>query len=193
MLFKHLSFFLGQLSSPGLSSYFSPYRNLCLLMTMSEPKPRVLLLGDIDQYVQLTHTHTPHPSPMYHVSRTSSCSHNVGSSPLTIECANSAPARSAYDSLSSLAHFITPKSTNPADFLQECQSGAFNGTKAIYRTFGSVSITGRIEGEVVKTLAESGVRFIAHNGAGYDQYVRSTVSTQFTRKKNNNIHEPLNQ
>ncbi|CAO1604984.1 glyoxylate reductase [Xanthoria calcicola] len=96
---------------------------------MSESKPRVLLLGDIDH----------------------------------------APARSAYDSLSSLAHLITPKSTNPADFLQECHSGAFNGTKAIYRTFGSVSITGRIEGEVVKALAEAGVRFIAHNGAGYDQ------------------------
>ncbi|CAL8583307.1 glyoxylate reductase [Xanthoria parietina] len=98
-------------------------------MSMSESKPRVLLLGDIDH----------------------------------------APARSAYDSLSSLAHLITPQSTNPADFLQECQSGAFNGTKAIYRTFGSVSITGRIEGEIVKTLAEAGVRFIAHNGAGYDQ------------------------
>ncbi|KAL8770057.1 MAG: hypothetical protein Q9209_004095 [Squamulea sp. 1 TL-2023] len=80
-----------------------------------------------------------------------------------------APAQAAYDSLSSLADLITPKSTQPAEFLEECRSGAFNGTKAVCRTFQSVSITGRIEGEVVRALAEAGVRFIAHNGAGYDQ------------------------
>ncbi|KAL8926468.1 MAG: hypothetical protein Q9172_001771 [Xanthocarpia lactea] len=96
---------------------------------MSGPKPKVLLLGEIEH----------------------------------------APAQSAYNSLSSLANLITPTSTEPADFLDECRSGAFNGTKAVYRTFQSVSITGRIEGEVVKALAEAGVRFIAHNGAGYDQ------------------------
>ncbi|KAL8804405.1 MAG: hypothetical protein Q9182_002600 [Xanthomendoza sp. 2 TL-2023] len=79
------------------------------------------------------------------------------------------PAQTAYNSLSTLADLITPESTNPADFLSECRSGAFDGTIAVYRTFQSVSITGRIEGEVVKALAAAGVRFIAHNGAGYDQ------------------------
>ncbi|KAL8998007.1 MAG: hypothetical protein Q9169_002847 [Polycauliona sp. 2 TL-2023] len=88
-----------------------------------------------------------------------------------------APAQSAYNSLSSLADLITPKSTHPADFLAECRSGAFNGTKAVYRTFQSISITGRIEGEVVKALAEAGVRFIAHNGAGYDQIDIPTCTT----------------
>ncbi|KAI4143181.1 MAG: hypothetical protein L6R39_004677, partial [Caloplaca ligustica] len=78
-------------------------------------------------------------------------------------------ARSAYDTLSTHADLITPKSTKPADFLQECRSGAFDGTKAVYRTFQSVAITGKIEGEVVEALAKAGVRFIAHNGAGYDQ------------------------
>ncbi|KAL8929951.1 MAG: hypothetical protein Q9208_001095 [Pyrenodesmia sp. 3 TL-2023] len=78
-------------------------------------------------------------------------------------------ARSAYNSLSTLAELITPKSTNPKDFLEECRSGAFDGTKVVYRTFQSVSVTGRIEGEVVEALAKAGVRFIAHNGAGYDQ------------------------
>ncbi|KAL9635782.1 MAG: hypothetical protein Q9204_002494 [Flavoplaca sp. TL-2023a] len=102
---------------------------------MSESKPKVLLLGEIEH----------------------------------------APAQSAYNSLSSLADLVTPKSSNPADFLEECRSGAFNGTKAVYRTFHSVSITGRIEGEVVKALAEAGVRFIAHNGAGYDQYVFHSI------------------
>ncbi|KAI4280356.1 MAG: hypothetical protein L6R38_004539 [Xanthoria sp. 2 TBL-2021] len=88
-----------------------------------------------------------------------------------------APAQSAYHSLASLADLITPKSIKPADFLDECRSGAFDGTKAIYRTFQSVSITGRIEGEVVKALAEAGVRFIAHNGAGYDQIDIPTCTT----------------
>ncbi|KAL8712316.1 MAG: hypothetical protein Q9220_003467 [cf. Caloplaca sp. 1 TL-2023] len=82
-----------------------------------------------------------------------------------------ASARSEYDSLSSLAQLITPKSSNPADFLAECRSGTFDGTRAVYRTFDSISITGRIEGDVVKALANAGIRFIAHNGAGYDQYV----------------------
>ncbi|KAI4114160.1 MAG: hypothetical protein LQ345_005010, partial [Seirophora villosa] len=79
------------------------------------------------------------------------------------------PARSAYDSLSALADLVSPKSRNPSDFLQECRSGALDGTKAVYRTFQSVAVTGRIEGEVVEALAKAGVRFIAHNGAGYDQ------------------------
>ncbi|KAL8950303.1 MAG: hypothetical protein Q9222_003647, partial [Ikaeria aurantiellina] len=80
-----------------------------------------------------------------------------------------ASARSEYELLSSLAQLITPKSSNPGDFLAECRSGAFDGTRAVYRTFDSISITGRIEGGVVKALADAGVRFIAHNGAGYDQ------------------------
>ncbi|KAL8971290.1 MAG: hypothetical protein Q9183_001119, partial [Haloplaca sp. 2 TL-2023] len=79
------------------------------------------------------------------------------------------PAQTEFASLSSLADIVTPKSTTPADFLPECRSGAFNGTKAVYRTFHSVSITGRIEGDVVEALAGAGVRFISHCGAGYDQ------------------------
>jgi len=41
--------------------------------------------------------------------------------------------------------------------------------RAAYRTFNSVSITGRIEGEVCEELGEVGLKFLAHNGAGYDQ------------------------
>ena len=59
---------------------------------------------------------------------------------------------------------MTPKSTNPADFLEECRSGAFDGVIAASRTFDSVSITGRIEGEVVQALARAGLKFLSHNG-----------------------------
>ncbi|KAL8705888.1 MAG: hypothetical protein Q9201_001036 [Fulgogasparrea decipioides] len=95
-----------------------------------------------------------------------------------------ATAQSALDALSSLADIVTPKSFEPADFLQECRSGAFNGTKAVYRTFESVSITGRIEGEVVEALAGAGVRFIAHNGAGYDQIDVPTCTTHHIHVSN---------
>ena len=36
--------------------------------------------------------------------------------------------------------------------------------KAASRTFGSVEITGRIEGEVVKALGKAGLKFLSHNG-----------------------------
>ncbi|KAL8737315.1 MAG: hypothetical protein Q9181_001806 [Wetmoreana brouardii] len=96
----------------------------------------------------------------------------------------SATAQSAFDALSPLADIVTPKSSEPADFLEECRSGAFNGTKAVFRTFESVSITGRIEGEVVKALAGAGVRFIAHNGAGYDQIDVPTCTTHHIHVSN---------
>ena len=74
-------------------------------------------------------------------------------------------SRAAWSALSSLGELISPKSTNRADFLSECRSGALDGVKAAYRTFGSVEITGRIEGEVVEALAKAGLKFLAHNGA----------------------------
>ena len=59
---------------------------------------------------------------------------------------------------------MKPKATNREEFLEEARSGAFDGVKACYRTFGSISITGRIEGEVCKVLGEKGLRFVCHNG-----------------------------
>ncbi|KAL8997803.1 MAG: hypothetical protein Q9188_006232, partial [Gyalolechia gomerana] len=126
---------------------------------MSSAKPKVLLLGEIEQYV-LDLPHHPSLFPSSASFRRMSIENVLTDS--------SDKARAEYGALSSLADLITPKSSNPTDFLKECRAGAFHGTKAVYRTFGSVSITGRIEGEVVEALAEAGVRFIAHNGAGYD-------------------------
>ena len=73
-------------------------------------------------------------------------------------------AKESFDSLSSIAELVTTKANNPSDFLQECRSGAFNGLRAAYRTFNSVQITGRIEGEVCEELGKAGLRFLAHNG-----------------------------
>ncbi|KAI5459809.1 glyoxylate reductase [Mariannaea sp. PMI_226] len=77
-------------------------------------------------------------------------------------------AHEAWGSLSSIADVVIPKATNRQDFLTEARSGAFEHVLAIYRTFASVDITGRIDSELLDSLPRS-VKFICHNGAGYDQ------------------------
>ena len=58
---------------------------------------------------------------------------------------------------------MTPKSDNRDDFIAECESGALDGVVAIFRTFNSVSITGRIDKKLTSALPKS-VKFICHNG-----------------------------
>jgi hypothetical protein len=70
-----------------------------------------------------------------------------------------------------------PESTDRAGFLAEAASGAFDGCLVAYRTFGSVSITGRVDSELVLALPPS-LKYICHNGAGFDQIVcRQTTPT----------------
>lgn len=47
--------------------------------------------------------------------------------------------------------------------MDECKSGKLDGVVAVYRTFGSASITGRLDEELVRVLPES-LRFICHCG-----------------------------
>ncbi|SPQ23940.1 32b52c10-8356-4efb-826a-a69afccd1af0 [Thermothielavioides terrestris] len=77
-------------------------------------------------------------------------------------------AHAAWASVEEIADILTPRSTNRADFLEEAASGAFDGCIAAYRTFDSFSVTGKIDGELLEALPRS-LRFICHNGAGYDQ------------------------
>ncbi|KAH7080529.1 glyoxylate/hydroxypyruvate reductase [Paraphoma chrysanthemicola] len=79
-----------------------------------------------------------------------------------------AHAIDAWKSLSSLAEIIEPRAQNRHEFIEECRSGALDGIVVIYRTFESVETTGRFDDEVILSLPAS-VRFICHNGAGYDQ------------------------
>ncbi|CAM1503050.1 Fc.00g078260.m01.CDS01 [Cosmosporella sp. VM-42] len=77
-------------------------------------------------------------------------------------------AREAWSSLSAIATLLQPTSTNRSDFIAECHTGAFDGVTVAYRTFASVSITGRVDDELLDALPKS-LRFLCHNGAGYDQ------------------------
>ncbi|KAK4943856.1 glyoxylate reductase [Elasticomyces elasticus] len=77
-------------------------------------------------------------------------------------------AHRQWESLSSLGELIRPQSTNRADFIKECREGKLDGVVAAYRTFPSISITGRIDAEICDALPKSW-KYLAHCGAGYDQ------------------------
>ncbi|KAL6872400.1 hypothetical protein HDV57DRAFT_262186 [Trichoderma longibrachiatum] len=77
-------------------------------------------------------------------------------------------AHDAWSTIADIAEVIKPKSTNRADFIAECRSGALDGISVAYRTFDSVSVTGKIDGELLDVLPKT-LKFMCHNGAGYDQ------------------------
>ncbi|KAF2087096.1 hypothetical protein K490DRAFT_65961 [Saccharata proteae CBS 121410] len=54
-----------------------------------------------------------------------------------------------------------------ADFLARCRDGEFDGVVAVYRSNESTKYTGPFDQELVDALPES-VKWICHNGAGYD-------------------------
>ncbi|RDW74816.1 hypothetical protein BP6252_05958 [Coleophoma cylindrospora] len=53
------------------------------------------------------------------------------------------------------------------DFIQRCKDGEFDGTVGIFRSNESTMITGRFTEEILSVLPKS-VKFICHNGGGYD-------------------------
>lgn len=77
-------------------------------------------------------------------------------------------AHDAWTEISKLADVVKPASKDRQSFIEECRSGALDGVVLAYRTFESVELTGRFDKELVKSLPES-LRFVCHNGAGYDQ------------------------
>ena len=53
------------------------------------------------------------------------------------------------------------------DFIQKCKAGEFDDVVGLYRSNDSTSVTGPFNEELVSALPKS-LKFIAHNGAGYD-------------------------
>lgn len=62
---------------------------------------------------------------------------------------------------------VIPKATNRAEFIEECKSGILDGVDVAYRNFDSLELTGRIDAELLQVMPRS-LKFICHNGAGYD-------------------------
>ncbi|KAL8837091.1 MAG: hypothetical protein Q9170_002648 [Blastenia crenularia] len=77
-------------------------------------------------------------------------------------------AQNEWNALSSLAELRQIKTGDREQFLKDCQSGAHDGILAISRTYDSVELTGRFDAELIDLLPQS-LKFVSHNGAGYDQ------------------------
>lgn len=77
-------------------------------------------------------------------------------------------AHTTWSAIAATADILRPRAANRAEFLAECRSGALDGALVAYRTFASAATTGRVDAELVGALPAS-LRFICHNGAGYDQ------------------------
>ncbi|EFY84633.1 glyoxylate reductase [Metarhizium acridum CQMa 102] len=77
-------------------------------------------------------------------------------------------AHAAWSQIASIATVLTPKATNRTAFIAECRSGAFDGVSVAFRTFDSFNITGKIDDELCDALPKT-LKFMCHNGAGYDQ------------------------
>ncbi|KAM0714479.1 hypothetical protein Q7P37_010266 [Cladosporium fusiforme] len=58
-------------------------------------------------------------------------------------------------------------STSREEFLEDCLT-KYNDVVAIYRTSASGAVAGKFDSELIQRLPDS-VKFICHNGAGYDQ------------------------
>ncbi|KAI0251140.1 hypothetical protein BJV78DRAFT_1212991 [Lactifluus subvellereus] len=68
-----------------------------------------------------------------------------------------------------LAEVVSMDSPDRADFVKNLQEGGrYEGTVAIYRENSSAERVGVFDGALIAALPP-GVRWIAHNGAGYDQ------------------------
>ncbi|KIJ15491.1 hypothetical protein PAXINDRAFT_168982 [Paxillus involutus ATCC 200175] len=69
-----------------------------------------------------------------------------------------------------LADVVQMDSPNRADFLAGLKPGGkYCGTVGIYRHNTSSDYIGVFDSEIINALAETGTKWIAHNGAGYDQ------------------------
>ncbi|KAF5646752.1 d-3-phosphoglycerate dehydrogenase [Fusarium sp. NRRL 52700] len=92
-------------------------------------------------------------------------------------------AHEEFASLCEIVEPVYPQSNGRSAFIEETKSGAFDGVKAIYRTNKSVGITGLFDAELLDVLPKS-LKFICHNGAGYDQIHVSECTSRGIRVSN---------
>ncbi|KAI4177099.1 MAG: hypothetical protein LQ343_000581 [Gyalolechia ehrenbergii] len=86
-------------------------------------------------------------------------------------------AQNEWKALSALAELRQIKDGDREEFLDDCESGVHDGVLAISRTYDSVKLTGRFDRELIDLLPQS-LKFISHNGAGYDQIDAETCANR---------------
>ncbi len=88
--------------------------------------------------------------------------------------------------LSKVANVVESAAKTRQDLVDKFKSGGeYSDIVGIYRHFGgarSVRITGRFDPELVSQLPKS-LRYIVHNGAGYDQLDISALSEKESRHR----------
>lgn len=72
-----------------------------------------------------------------------------------------------WEECSTFAELKTFTGTTRAEFLEKCGDGSYSDVVALYRSNESTSLTGPFDEELVGKLPSS-LKFICHNGAGYD-------------------------
>ncbi|KAL8653149.1 MAG: hypothetical protein Q9210_002270 [Variospora velana] len=77
-------------------------------------------------------------------------------------------AQDEWNALSSLAELRQIRTGDREQFMSDCAAGLHNGILAISRTYDSVELTGRFDRDLIRLLPQT-LKFISHNGAGYDQ------------------------
>jgi glyoxylate reductase len=98
-------------------------------------------------------------------------------------------AKDKWSDLASTHEIITPTSTTRSDFIAECKSPAFKDITGIYRTFPSITTTGRFDTALIAALPPS-IKFISHCGAGYDHIDPSACSDRGILVAN--VTDPVN-
>ncbi|KAI1759910.1 D-isomer specific 2-hydroxyacid dehydrogenase [Hypoxylon sp. FL1150] len=73
----------------------------------------------------------------------------------------------AWAALSSKYTLLEFRSGTREEFLENCRNGTYDAVRGCYRSNSSVAVTGPFDRELVAALPASW-KFIAHNGAGYD-------------------------
>lgn len=120
-------------------------------------RPKVLLLGKIDQYVFFYFVYY--------------CLQFEGEKKKEwrfMIIFNS--AHKQWKELGQVADLIEPEATDREAFMRECQSGRLDGVVAAFRTFASFSVTGIFDDELVAALPSSW-RFLAMNGMGLENFL----------------------
>ncbi|KAJ5167197.1 2-hydroxyacid dehydrogenase [Penicillium canariense] len=84
-------------------------------------------------------------------------------------------ARKEWEALSSILTLKEFPSGNREEFIQNCKTGQYDDVVAIYRSNTSNKFTGNFDAELLSVLPKS-VRYICHNGAGYDNLDVATCS-----------------
>ncbi|KAI1080876.1 D-isomer specific 2-hydroxyacid dehydrogenase [Whalleya microplaca] len=91
----------------------------------------------------------------------------MSSSPAVLLIGGLTHSNKEWEALSSKYKLLEFRKGTRAEFLENCKSGKYNSVRGCYRSNMSVSVTGPFNQELIAALPDSW-KFIAHNGAGYD-------------------------